>query len=262
MTILDAIIASKKQEVQQRKDLFPVKLLEKSLYFAGPSISLRKYLDRTDLVGIIAEIKRASPSAGVMQQTLSVEKLSVGYMQAGASALSILTDEKFFQGTLKDLTIARKNNLCPILRKDFIIDEYQIIEAKAYGADVILLIAKVITPKEFIQLATFARQLGLEVLLELHGEDEVTLYDTKNADLVGINARNLASLEMNHEFVFKAPNLLPDVHYLIAESGLKDPHTVGELKQIGYKGFLIGESFLRKPHPALACKSFIEAIGR
>lgn len=262
MTILDSIITNKKHEVFQRKELYPIKLLEKNIYYSGPIISLRKYLDRENYAGIIAEIKRSSPSAGVLQPNLSVEKLSIGYMQAGASALSILTDEKYFQGTLKDLIIARKNNLCPILRKDFIIDEYQLIESKSYGADVVLLIAKVISPKEFKNLATAARNLGLEVLLELHKEDDLSLYDIQYADLIGINARNLSSLAIEHEFVFEAPKLLSDTQYLIAESGIKDTQSIKELKNIGYKGFLIGESFLRKSDPALACKSFIDAIGR
>jgi indole-3-glycerol phosphate synthase len=141
MNILDKIVAHKQQEVAERKSLYPVKLLEKSIYYESDIVSLKKYLLREDKVGIIAEIKRKSPSKGMLHEFVSVEQTSVGYMQGGASALSVLTDTEFFGGKNEDLTIARKYNFCPILRKDFTIDEYQIVEAKSIGADAILLIA-------------------------------------------------------------------------------------------------------------------------
>src|SRR3954462_11709546 len=152
MNILDQIIEHKRKEVEERKSLYPTKLLEKSIYFSSPTVSLRKYIRRPDLSGVIAEIKRKSPSKGVLNKNVSIERTSIGYMQAGASALSILTDTKFFGGTNEDLTTARKFNFCPILRKDFTVDEYQLIEAKSIGADAILLIAAVLEPREIDQL--------------------------------------------------------------------------------------------------------------
>ena len=145
MTILEQIIEHKRKEVVQRKELYPIKLLEKSIYFSSPTVSLKQYLVREDKIGIIAEIKRRSPSLGMINAYVDVERTSIGYMQAGASAISVLTDQTFFAGKNEDLTIARKFNYCPILRKDFTVDEYQIIEAKSIGADAILLLANVLT---------------------------------------------------------------------------------------------------------------------
>src|SRR6185369_14773416 len=148
MNILDQIITHKRKEVEERKSLYPVKLLEKTIYFNSPAISLKKYLLRENKAGIIAEFKRKSPSKGMINQYAPVERTSIGYMQAGASALSILTDTEFFGGKNEDLALARKFNYCPILRKDFVIDEYQIIEAKSIGADAILLLANVLDAKK------------------------------------------------------------------------------------------------------------------
>src|SRR5258706_9468267 len=167
MNILDQILAHKRKEVDERKGLYPVKLLEQSIYFATPAVSLKKYLLRDDKVGIIAEIKRKSPSKGIINEHVSIERTSIGYMQAGASALSILTDTEFFGGKNEDLTLARKFNYCPILRKDFTIDEYQIIEAKSIGADIILLLANVLSPEQIKAFSMLGHSLGLEILLEV-----------------------------------------------------------------------------------------------
>src|SRR5262249_23227520 len=154
------IVEQKRKEVAERKSLYPVKLLEQSIFFASPAVSLKKYVQRKDLSGIIAEIKRKSPSKGPLNPHISVERTSIGYMQAGASALSVLTDKEFFGGSNEDLMVARKFNYCPILRKDFTIDEYQIIEAKSIGADAILLIAAIMEPQRVLALASFAHTLG------------------------------------------------------------------------------------------------------
>jgi indole-3-glycerol phosphate synthase len=173
MSILTDIIAHKKKEVEERKSLYPVKLLEKSVFFQSPGVSLKKYLLRTDKTGIIAEIKRKSPSKGMINKYISVERTSIGYMQAGASALSILTDTEFFGGKNEDLITARKFNYCPILRKDFMVDEYQIVESKSIGADVILLLANVLDPVRVNELACLAKSLGMEVLLEVREAGEL-----------------------------------------------------------------------------------------
>src|SRR5438874_1033438 len=160
MNILEEIVAHKAKEVQERKELYPVKLLERSIHFNSPTVSLKNYLQRKDKVGVIAEIKRRSPSKGTINKYVDIEKVSIGYMQAGASGLSVLTDEKYFGGKNEDLTKARKFNYCPILRKDFTIDEYQVTEAKSIGADAVLLIAAVLSKEKIKELAILAHQLA------------------------------------------------------------------------------------------------------
>ena len=173
ISVLDTIIAHARTRVAHAKERIPFKVLEESVHFSVPSVSLSHYLLRPDLNGIIAEIKRRSPSRGVLSSAVSIEHLSLGYMQAGASALSVLTEPHYFGGSLADLTTARHYNFCPILRKDFIVDEYQIVEAKAAGADAILLIAAALSAPQVRSLATMARSLGLEVLAEVHHGDEL-----------------------------------------------------------------------------------------
>jgi len=258
--ILDEIIAHKKKEVEERKSLYPVKLLEKSIYFPSPTVSLRKYIQRTDKSGVIAEIKRKSPSKGILNNNVSIERTSIGYMQAGASALSILTDNKFFGGSNEDLTIARKFNFCPILRKDFTIDEYQVIEAKSIGADAILLIAAALEGKTAERLATFAHTLGLEVLLEVHDEEELKQTLDVDADLVGVNNRSLKTFEVSIEVSKRLAPLIPKDKVKVSESGLSDPALIGELKKWGYEGFLIGETFMKNGRPEEAAMEFIKHI--
>lgn len=261
MNILDEIIENKRVEVAERKSLYPTKLLEKSIYFPSPTVSLRKYIQRPDLSGVIAEIKRKSPSKGILNKNVSIERTSIGYMQAGASALSILTDTKYFGGSNDDLTTARKFNFCPILRKDFTIDEYQIIEAKSIGADAILLIAAALEPKTAEQLATFAHSLGLEVLLEVHDEEELKRVSGVDADLIGVNNRSLKTFEVSIEVSKRLASLIPKGKVKVSESGLSDPAVIRELKKVGYEGFLIGETFMRNGRPEEAAMEFIKRIG-
>ncbi len=262
MNILNKILAFKEKEVAERKSLFPEKLLEQSTYFACQPVSMVKYLNRTDKAGIIAEIKRKSPSKGMINPYVSIERTSIGYMQAGASALSILTDKEFFGGKNDDLTVARRYNFCPIIRKDFIIDEYQILEAKSIGADTILLIAAALAPMRLKQLAQFARSLRLEVLLEVHNEKELTDNLEAGADLIGVNNRNLQTFEVSIENSIKLGALIPSEFVKVSESGINDPRTIIELKSYGYKGFLIGEHFMQNSRPEKACASFIDALEK
>jgi len=262
MNILDEIIAHKKKEVEERKSLYPVKLLEKSIYFPSPTVSLRKYIQRSDKSGVIAEIKRKSPSKGILNKDVSIERTSIGYMQAGASALSILTDNKFFGGSNDDLTTARKFNFCPILRKDFTIDEYQIIEAKSIGADAILLIAAALEVKTAGQLAKFAHSLGLEVLLEVHDEDELKRSAEVEADLIGVNNRSLKTFEVSVDVSKRLAGMIPKEKVKVSESGLSDPEVIRELRKIGYEGFLIGETFMRHGRPEEMAMEFIRQIGK
>lgn len=260
MTILEEIIAFKKTEAAERRELVPVKKLERSGHFTAPVISLVNYLGRPDKVGIIAEIKRRSPSKGMLNEYISVEQLSIGYMQAGASALSVLTDTKYFDGSNDDLTLARKFNYCPILRKDFIVDEYQIVEARAIGADAVLLIAGALDNSRIKTFSALAASLGLEVVLEIHSFDEVPV-DLQNIDVLGVNNRDLKDFTTDVKRSFEIAEKLSGSGIIkISESGLGDAETILELKKAGFKGFLIGESFMRNSRPEEACAALVQKL--
>lgn len=260
MNILEEIKRHKIKEVAEKKSLFPEKLLERSPYFEGPTMSMKEYLTRDGASGIIAEFKRKSPSKGNINLYANPEKVSIEYMQAGASAISVLTDEKFFGSKKDDLTTVRKFNYCPILRKDFIFDPYQIVEARSLGADVILLIAKLLKPHQAEEFTQVAHDLNLEVLLELHDEKEVQEFGHLNVDLVGINNRNLNNFEVNTEQSIRLAQLLPTEKIKIAESGIHSPKTLLNLRTQGFQGFLIGEYFMKNSRPGLACKDFVQQI--
>ncbi len=261
MDILKKIKAHKQKEVVQRKSLYPSALLEQSVYFETKPLSMVEYLKRADKSGIIAEFKRQSPSKGPINPYATVEQVSIGYMQAGASGLSILTDTDFFGGRNADLTEARKYNYCPILRKDFILDEYQIIEAKSIGADVILLIGDMLTKGEVERLAAFAKSLGLEVLMEVHDERSLA-YLNGNIDIVGVNNRDLTNFKVDVKTSEKLSALIPKEFTKISESGISHPETVVKLKGFGFEGFLIGEHFMKNAHPEKACQEFINQINQ
>lgn len=259
MNILDKIITHKKKEIAENKALYPVKLLEKSIYFDSKVVSMKKYIMNPEKTGIIAEFKRKSPSKGWINATAKVEETTIGYMQAGASALSILTDREFFGGHPEDLKLARKFNFCPILRKDFVVDEYQIVEAKSIGADCILLIAAVLEPKRLEELASFAKSLGLEVLMEVHDREELDRSLNSKLDLVGINNRNLKTFEVSVETSLSLVERIPDEFIKVSESGLSDPATLITLKSAGIQGFLIGENFMKNIRPHQAAYNFMNA---
>ncbi|WP_268036471.1 indole-3-glycerol phosphate synthase TrpC [Algoriphagus sp. PAP.12] len=262
MNILDKIIADKYKEVADKKSLIPVKLLEKSIYFDGKVVSMKKYVTHPDKSGIISEFKRKSPSKGVINGGASVETVSIGYMQAGASALSVLTDQTYFGGSNDDLKIARKFNFCPILRKDFVVDEYQIIEAKSIGADCILLIAAALEPAKLKSLAYFAKSLGMEVLLEVHDGEELEISINDGVDLIGVNNRNLKTFEVSIETSLSLVDEIPDSFVKISESGISDPKTMVELKKAGFDGFLIGENFMKSARPEQAAYTFIKEFKK
>lgn len=258
MNILDKIIAHKHIEVAERSSLVPVKLLEKSIFFEGEVVSMKKYVNDREKSGIISEFKRKSPSKGMINGTASVEAVSIGYMQAGASALSILTDTDFFGGSISDLKDARKYNFCPILRKDFIVDEYQLLEAKSIGADCILLIAAALEPPRLKELAIFAKSLGLEILLEVHDGEELEKSLCEELDLVGVNNRNLKTFEVSLQTSLDLVDKIPDDFVKISESGISDPTTLITLKKAGFNGFLIGENFMKASRPEQAVYNFIK----
>lgn len=260
MNILDKIIAHKQTEVTERKAARPAPELEKSPFFDRQALSLMKFLTDPAKTGIIAEFKRRSPSKGVINDSVSVTAVTRGYAHAGASCLSVLTDCHFFGGSSEDLAAARVNAL-PILRKDFIIDEYQIVEARAMGADVILLIAACLEPARVRQLAEFAVSLGLEVLLEIHSEEELD-HISDATPLVGVNNRDLKTFTVDVERSIRLSQQIPAGKLLIAESGINRVETIWRLQDAGFHGFLVGEHFMKEPDPAIAFASFVQQLKR
>jgi indole-3-glycerol phosphate synthase len=256
--ILAKIVASKFGEVAERKKQISIGELEAMPSFERAGYSLHSNLVDPSKTGIIAEFKRQSPSKGIINNTALVHEVTKAYSDFGASGISVLTDTHFFGGSLDDLTIAIKNTT-PVLRKEFIIDEFQIIEAKAYGASVILLIAACLTPKETALLAATAKALGMEVLLEIHDETEIG-HIGEEVDFVGVNNRSLKSFEVNIEHSLKLKNMLPKEKLSIAESGIYDLATFQLLKKEGFDGFLMGEYFMKQSDPAKAFELFVSQI--
>ncbi|MEQ6120584.1 indole-3-glycerol phosphate synthase TrpC [Reichenbachiella sp. MALMAid0571] len=257
MDILEKIVLEKKKEVAAHKENMKVSELEKGESFQRKGISLKRRLIDAEPFGIISEFKRKSPSKGIINDKLDVVETTKGYQHAGASGISILTDTPFFGGTYEDLIRARKELTCPVLRKDFIVDEYQVIETKAMGADVMLLIAACLSKTEITNLAKLARQVGLEILLEIHSEEEYQEDLMEYIDILGVNNRNLKTFETSiYTSINLAEKLSKDV-VKISESGLRSIDDLNLINQAGYKGFLIGEQFMRHADPARELKSFL-----
>ena len=228
MSLLEKIISHKRQELKECRDNKPVKVLEKSQFFSRSSLSLVQAILNPDKTGIIAEFKRKSPSRGIINDRVTLEEVTTGYFRSGASALSVLTDYEFFGGTTDDLTRARELNPLPILRKDFIIDEYQIVEAKSIGADAILLIAAALDTDQTKQLARFARSLDLEVLLEVHHADELR-HLNEFISVTGVNNRDLNTFMVDTELSVRLAGEIPDGMLKISESGITSPLTIKKL---------------------------------
>lgn len=259
MSLLNKIIFDKKREVFLKKSIIPVSQLETSVLFGNRTISLTKLL-KNSFTGIIAEHKRRSPSKGEINYSLTVEEVTKGYQNAGVCGISVLTDTKYFGGALDDLLLARASVSIPILRKEFIIDEYQILEAKAFGADVILLIAAVLTREEIKNLSEFAQSLALEVLLEVHNLDELNKAIMPSLDMIGVNNRNLNTFEVSLETSKELAKHIPNEFVKISESGISTIESIRELKSDGFQGFLIGENFMKTNNPGESAKDFILKI--
>ena len=255
MNILDTIIARKKEEVAVQKSLVSESALKQMPFYKAPVLSMSSYLTMPGKTGIIAEFKRKSPSKGIINDSATVEAVTAAYSAHGASGLSVLTDTDFFGGSLQDLTAATIHET-PILRKDFMVDPYQIIEAKAYGAEVILLIAACLSPLQVKKLASVAKDIGLEVLLEIHTQQELG-HVCDAVDMVGINNRNLKTFEVDLAHSIALAKMLPAHLPKIAESGISQVSTILELKKEGFNGFLIGENFMKTPDPAAAFAAFV-----
>lgn len=259
MNILDKIVAQKKIEVELSKQTTSIKKLEQNTFFQRNTISLTDNLLKENSSGVIAEFKRKSPSKGIINDKFSSLDVVKTYENAGVSGSSILTDEEFFGGTKQDLISVRNEVSIPLLRKDFMIDEYQFIEAKAIGADVILLIASILTPKEVKHFTELAKSLQLQVLLELHDESELN-HVHHLVDMVGVNNRNLKTFEVDVEQSIRMAEKLGKDFVKVAESGISNIETLHHFKNNGFQGFLIGENFMKTENPGLACKQFIDAI--
>jgi len=259
MTILDKIVKDKLVEVELRKNLIPISQLENSVLFKRDTISLANKLKNSQS-GIIAEHKRRSPSKQVINHNLNVQDVAKGYENAGVCGISVLTDGKYFGGSLDDLLIARASIKLPLLRKEFIIDEYQILEAKAYGADVILLIASILTRGEIKQFSELAKRLNLDVLLEVHNEEELFKSIMPSLDMLGVNNRNLKTFDVSLETSKQLSQLIPDDFVKVSESGISSVDAIKELKPYGYQGFLIGENFMKTEKPGACATQFIKEL--
>lgn len=262
MTILDKIVERKREEVAEAKAKVSSEELKSYPLFQRECYNLRESILHPERSGIIAEYKRASPSKGLINGRDSVQEVVKGYQDAGASAISVLTDKDFFQGDLKDLTEAREVLQIPLLRKEFIVDEYQITEAKAYGADIILLIAACLSKEEIQSLSSYAKSLGLNVLLEVHNEEELnkSLFDT--IDAIGVNNRNLKDFVVSLDHSYDLVNKIPNQYIKVSESGILDPQTINELKKAGFQAFLIGENFMKTENPMLAILEFTDKVNK
>ena len=259
MSILDRIVADKKIEVAHRKSLFPARYWEASPLFDRPANSLTKHL-RESSSGIIAEHKRRSPSKQNINSSLSVTTVAQGYEKAGVCGMSVLTDGKYFGGALEDLNLARAVTDFPLLRKEFIVDEYQLIEAKAHGADVILLIAAVLSREEIKQLSEAAKKIELDVLLEVHNQAELEKSLMPSLDLLGVNNRNLKTFEVSLDISRSLATQIPNEFVRVSESGISQVEAIQDLKNYGYQGFLVGENFMKTNDPGAAAQTFIQTL--
>lgn len=262
--ILDDIMEYKKIEVEQQKQNLPPAELYRRVELMKADASLRPRRSMSCALassdtGIIAEFKRRSPSKGWINEKASLESVVSGYALNGASALSVLTDEKYFGGNLDFLRTVASMVDVPVLRKDFIIDEYQLFQAYEAGADAVLLIASCLSCESCSALASKAHELGMEVLLEIHSADELGHLDC-GADMVGVNNRNLGTFHTDVNNSFALAELLPKDSVLVSESGISDPKTICRLQDAGYSGFLIGETFMKTADPAESLLRFVDEI--
>jgi indole-3-glycerol phosphate synthase len=259
MNILDKIITYKRLEIAQKKHAFPIALLEQSAHFQSPARSLAEAI-KSAPPGIIAEHKRRSPSKKMINDSLQIQEVAQGYEQAGAAGMSVLTDTNFFGGSLEDLLLARSVTSFPILRKEFVIDAYQIIEAKAYGADAVLLIASVLSDRELKEYSELARSLGLDVLLEVHSKDELDRSLLHSVTMLGVNNRNLTTFKVSIDTSKMLSEFIPKEFVSVSESGINSVETIKELTAFGFRGFLVGEYFMRTEDPGATAHNFITQL--
>jgi indole-3-glycerol phosphate synthase len=259
MSILETIVAYKKREVESCREVVTTDNFRKYTHFKRECYSLKNAVLSLENTGIIAEFKRKSPSKGIINDKVTVEKVVQGYASNGASAVSVLTDFNFFGGSADDLLKAREVVQIPILRKDFIISDYQIYEAKAIGADAILLIASILSKDEISYFAKLAHDLGMEVLMEIHAEVELSLLN-EHLDIIGVNNRDLRTFEVDLEHSAGLALKIPSQFVKISESGIASVEDIEYLRQHDFRGFLIGENFMRTPDPVVSFASFVSSL--
>ncbi len=261
MNILEQIVAFKKQEIAKIKSEVSLEKLVKSPAFKRTPLSLKEALVEKGSTGIIAEFKRQSPSKGIINATSTIQEVTEGYLNANVAAQSILTDTRYFGGTMVDLMTARTlNSVRPILRKDFVVDAFQIVEAKAIGSDAVLLIAACLTKEELKNYGKLATELGLSVLYEVHSQEELDKISDLDGKIIGINNRNLKTFEVDLEHSIALAAQIPDSCVKVSESGISNPRIISGLKEYGFQGFLIGENFMKTDNPGRACRQFIDQI--
>jgi len=259
--ILEQIVAFKKREVAKIKSEVSLEKLVKSPVFNRTPLSLKEALLEKGSTGIIAEYKRQSPSKGIINDKATIQEVTQGYLDANVAAQSILTDMRYFGGSMVDLMTARTiNTVRPILRKDFIVDAFQIVEAKAIGADAVLLIATCLTKEELKNYGKLATELGLSVLYEIHTKEELDKISDIEGKIIGINNRNLKTFEVDLEHSINLAAQIPKSCVKVSESGISDPRIISGLKEYGFQGFLIGENFMKTENPGRACRQFIDQI--
>lgn len=259
--MLFEIVENRRKKIAREKEIASMRSLVKSPYFGSECVSLKNALVQKSQSGIIAEFKRKSPSEGVLNPNAEVQETTKNYVNAGASALSILTEFDYFQGRSEDLTKARKANSCPILRKDFILDEYQIIQTKSLGADVVLLIAACLEKQELKNLYELAKSIGLEVLFEIHQEKELEKLPDNDL-LIGVNNRNLNTMEVRLKTSIDLAEKLSKDFVLVSESGIRSAEDIQLLKAVGFSGFLMGTHFMKTPNPPETLQKLIANLQK
>ena len=259
MTILEKIITSKIEEVKILKKLYSYNEFEKRFFFNKKTKSLKRRLELSNH-GVIAEHKRKSPSKSIINSDVKLDEVILGYDMANVCGISVLTDEKYFGGSINDLVKARKLTEIPIIRKEFIIDEFQILEAKASGADVVLLIAACLNDNQIKNLSEFAKGLNLEVLVEIHNDQELEKCLLSSVDIIGVNNRNLKTFKVDIENSINLSKLIPENFLKISESGISSAKEISILREHGFKGFLIGETFMKEKNPGKEVLNMINEI--
>ena len=259
MTILEKIITSKIEEVKILKKLYSYNEFEKRFFFNKKTKSLKRRLELSNH-GVIAEHKRKSPSKSIINSDVKLDEVILGYDMANVCGISVLTDEKYFGGSINDLVKARKLTEIPIIRKEFIIDEFQILEAKASGADVVLLIAACLNDNQIKNLSEFAKRLNLEVLVEIHNNQELEKCLLNSVDIIGVNNRNLKTFKVDIENSINLSKLIPENFLKISESGISSAKEISILREHGFKGFLIGETFMKEKNPGKEVLKMINEI--
>ena len=259
MKILDNIISDKKIEIETLSKIVSISDLEKQKDFTKQSKSLKESIKKSKS-GIICEFKRKSPSNEKINYKSNISEVINGYEKAGAVGVSILTNKKYFDGSISDINEVKNNVDIPILRKEFIISEYQIIESKSIGADAILLIASILDKEEIKNYSSLAKSLGLEVLLEIHSIEEFNKISNTDADIIGVNNRNLDTLDIDIENSIEMFEYIPSEFIKISESGISKVDSIIKLIKVGYDGFLIGENFMKTSKPGESAYDLIKKV--